>query len=140
MELRRALLAFVAGVLFTLGTLAVVRAQVWGNVHPLGEVFAASDGSGNLRARGSPQAGPYGPIVPLISVPGRSDSTGAIAISIIGGTITPDVLQVNATLFASLPTTDGSLTYCSDCTIANPCAGSGTGAFAKRLNGVNVCN
>jgi hypothetical protein len=30
--------------------------------------------------------------------------------------------------------------YCPDCTIANPCAGAGTGAFAKRLNGVWVCN
>lgn len=43
--------------------------------------------------------------------------------------------------FASLGTpVNGSLTYCSDCTIANPCAGSGTGAFAKRLNGAWVCN
>lgn len=36
--------------------------------------------------------------------------------------------------------TNGSMIYCSDCTIANPCAGSGTGAIAKRLNGVWVCN
>jgi hypothetical protein len=35
---------------------------------------------------------------------------------------------------------NGSRAYCSDCTIANPCAGSGTGAIAKRLNGVWVCN
>lgn len=35
---------------------------------------------------------------------------------------------------------DGTITYCSDCTIANPCAGSGTGAIAKRLNGIWVCN
>lgn len=35
---------------------------------------------------------------------------------------------------------NGSMTYCSDCTIANPCAGSGTGALAKRLNGAWVCN
>ncbi len=37
-------------------------------------------------------------------------------------------------------TTNGEMIYCSDCTIANPCAGGGTGAIAKRLNGVNVCN
>lgn len=37
-------------------------------------------------------------------------------------------------------TTNGDSEYCADCTIANPCAGSGTGAMAKRLNGVNVCN
>lgn len=35
---------------------------------------------------------------------------------------------------------NGTLNYCSDCTIANPCVGGGTGAIAKRLNGVWVCN
>lgn len=35
---------------------------------------------------------------------------------------------------------NGKVVYCSDCTIANPCAGAGTGAVAKRLNGVWVCN
>jgi hypothetical protein len=35
---------------------------------------------------------------------------------------------------------NGTIIYCSDCTIANPCAGGGTGALAKRLNGVWVCN
>lgn len=45
------------------------------------------------------------------------------------------------TTFGSLGTpSNGSLIYCSDCTIANPCAGGGTGAFAKRLNGAWVCN
>jgi len=44
--------------------------------------------------------------------------------------------------FATLPgaPANGMLTYCSDCTIANPCAAAGTGAFAKRLNGIWVCN
>lgn len=43
--------------------------------------------------------------------------------------------------FATLGTPgNGVFVYCSDCTIANPCAGAGTGAFAKRLNGVWVCN
>ena len=43
--------------------------------------------------------------------------------------------------FASLGTPgNGALVYCSDCTIANPCASGGTGAFAKRLNGAWVCN
>lgn len=36
--------------------------------------------------------------------------------------------------------TNGQLVYCSNCTIANPCASGGTGAMAKRLNGVWVCN
>jgi len=35
---------------------------------------------------------------------------------------------------------NGTIYYCSDCTIANPCAAAGTGAFAKRLNGIWVCN
>jgi hypothetical protein len=37
-------------------------------------------------------------------------------------------------------TANGDIGYCSDCTIANPCAGGGTGALGKRLNDVNVCN
>lgn len=44
-------------------------------------------------------------------------------------------------VFANLGTpANGTLYFCSNCTIANPCAGSGTGAIAKRLNGVWVCN
>jgi hypothetical protein len=44
--------------------------------------------------------------------------------------------------FASLGTpTNGTLTYCSDCVKGgNPCAGSGTGAFAQRLNSVWRCD
>lgn len=50
-------------------------------------------------------------------------------------------LIVSATAFASLGTpANGTLLYCNNCTIANPCASGGTGALAKRLNGVWVCN
>lgn len=35
---------------------------------------------------------------------------------------------------------NGVMVYCVDCTIASPCADRGTGAIAKRLNGVWVCN
>lgn len=50
-------------------------------------------------------------------------------------------LQLVGIVFASLGApADGTLIYCPDCTIANPCAGAGTGAFAKRLNGAWVCN
>jgi hypothetical protein len=46
-----------------------------------------------------------------------------------------------AKLFANLGTpANGAFFYCSDCTIAAPCAGAGTGAFAKRLNATWVCN
>jgi hypothetical protein len=50
-------------------------------------------------------------------------------------------VTLNATAFASLGTpSNGTILYCSDCTVANPCASGGTGALAKRLNGVWVCN
>lgn len=46
--------------------------------------------------------------------------------------------------FANRPTdadvANGSMLFLSDATVANPCAGAGTGAIDKRLNGVNVCN
>lgn len=47
------------------------------------------------------------------------------------------------TTFASINNpapANGLFYYCSDCTVANPCAGGGTGALAKRLGGVWVCN
>jgi len=50
-------------------------------------------------------------------------------------------VQLKSATFANLPTqADGKLIYCSDCTIASPCAGSGTGAMAKGINGAWVCN
>lgn len=43
--------------------------------------------------------------------------------------------------FAALGTPNsGTMVYCNDCTIASPCAAGGTGALAKRLNAVWVCN
>ena len=43
--------------------------------------------------------------------------------------------------FVSLPPAgNGTLIYCSDCAAIDPCAGGGTGAIAKRLNGRWVCN
>lgn len=51
------------------------------------------------------------------------------------------LFRPGATTFANLGTpSNGVFIYCSDCTVANPCAGSGTGALAKRLNGAWVCN
>ncbi len=51
------------------------------------------------------------------------------------------VFALDAVTFANLGTpANGIIRYCSDCTIANPCAGAGTGALAKRLNAVWVCN
>jgi hypothetical protein len=50
-------------------------------------------------------------------------------------------LTYTAVLFANLGTpANGTQAYCSDCTFANPCAGAGTGAIAKRLNGAWRCD
>jgi hypothetical protein len=69
-----------------------------------------------------------------------------IAIGDFGNT-TADVYTLGATValppvaFAGLGTpANFAIRGCTDCTIANPCAGGGTGAMAKRLNGVWVCN
>jgi hypothetical protein len=57
------------------------------------------------------------------------------------GTGIKGFVQLLSRTFTTLGTpANGSIAYCSDCTIANPCAGSGTGAIAKRLNAVWVCN
>lgn len=43
--------------------------------------------------------------------------------------------------FADLGTpANGTVVMCSDCTFATPCAGGGTGATAKRANGIWVCD
>lgn len=74
------------------------------------------------------------------------DGAGLLGVSNgVAGTNTGDIafeLWVGtAVLQAALGTpANGTFLYCSDCTIASPCAGGGTGALAKRLNGVWVCN
>lgn len=54
--------------------------------------------------------------------------------------VTGFIQQAGLTFANLLIPPNGTYQYCSDCTIANPCASGGTGAFAKRLNGVWVCN
>jgi hypothetical protein len=57
------------------------------------------------------------------------------------GQHTPAIISTGVA-FASLPgsPSNGTIIYCNNCTIANPCAIGGSGAIAKRLNGVWVCN
>jgi hypothetical protein len=62
------------------------------------------------------------------------------AVSFATGTLLGQMTLTGQT-FANIGTpANGTIAYCSDCTIANPCAGGGTGAIGKRLNGVWVCN
>jgi hypothetical protein len=51
-------------------------------------------------------------------------------------------VEGGVTTSAGLPagTGNGSYVGCSDCMVANPCAGAGTGAVAKRQGGAWVCN
>ena len=50
-------------------------------------------------------------------------------------------LTFESVTFANLGASgNGALAYCSDCTEADPCAGAGTGSFAKRQNNRWKCN
>jgi hypothetical protein len=73
-----------------------------------------------------------------------SYSAGVVSVTgdvVASDTITAAIYTFQATTFGALGSdSSGTLKYCADCTIANPCAGGGTGAIAKRLNSVWVCN
>lgn len=74
-----------------------------------------------------------------VSLAGTNIWSGAQTFN--GGMTVALGVQYVAQTFAGLGTPgNGLVTYCSDCTIANPCAGAGSGAIAKRLNGIWVCN
>jgi len=61
--------------------------------------------------------------------------------SVGGGFVHIGLADFTGVTFAALGLPpNGSFVYCTDCTIADPCAAAGSGAFAKRLNGVWVCN
>jgi hypothetical protein len=107
-------------------------------------LFRADDGGTTYRSAAQIQAAVDG-------TPGSSDMPGRLVFSTTadGAATTTERLRIDSAgniLFAAktqanLGTpTNGSVVYCSDCTIANPCAGGGTGALAKRLNGAWVCN
>lgn len=49
-------------------------------------------------------------------------------------------LQLAPDTFAKLGTPpDGTVTFCADCQITNPCLSGGAGAYAKRISGAWVC-
>lgn len=72
----------------------------------------------------------------IIGIATRISMTGTLTLRQI-----LDTGSLSISTFAALGApANGQFRYCSDCTIANPCAGGGTGALAKRLNGAWVCN
>jgi hypothetical protein len=75
-------------------------------------------------------------VATTVTAPSFVSGGGAAGCGAISG-----CMSFGSNTFSNLGTPgNGILVYCSDCVIANPCAGSGTGAFAKRLNGIWVCN
>lgn len=137
------------------GVLTIVDNQsiTCGNSSP-NTSFAAStafSGNGiytnNFRLANSGFTGAFSPATLTASrTYSLSDVSGTFAFKDVAQTWTASqTLQGNifstGVAFASLGTpANGALIYCSDCTIANPCASGGTGALAKRLNSIWVCN
>lgn len=70
-----------------------------------------------------------------LDVTGTGRFSGDVTINNSGSLIFAGILQANL----GTPS-NGTFTYCADCTIANPCAGGGGGAWAKRLGGAWICN
>lgn len=63
----------------------------------------------------------------------------ALYVNVSGDTMTGNFAP-RTLAFASLGTpSNGTITYCSDCTTATPCAGAGTGALAVRANSAWSC-
>lgn len=95
----------------------------------------------NLQAGGDTtwrgKAGSTQNAVPIFQLFKTDGVTNLIRISTFSGA----TLMAGST-FANLgnDNTNGTMVYCPDCVIANPCTGGGSGAFAKRLNSIWVCN
>ena len=95
-------------------------------------------------------AGPGGNIVKLQSTASEVHLYAVQASA--GGAVDPDnratlnlgydgTLRLGAWTFSKLGSApNGTIRFCADCTTSNPCVTGGTGAIAKRLNGVWVCN
>lgn len=68
---------------------------------------------------------------------GTAQNSLAAAFTVKGN----GAVQLKSVTFTNLPTVaNGYLIYCSDCTLASPCASGGTGALAKGINSAWVCN
>jgi hypothetical protein len=79
----------------------------------------------------------------LIFQTAPAGSSGTSQNSFVTGmTLQSDgVVVYKSVTFANLPTVvNGGIIYCSDCTLASPCASGGSGALAKGINSAWVCN
>lgn len=121
----------------TKGGTVTVAASAGYTFNGRSKMYSGADG--NLRITNNAGTG----VGALILGPESTAGT-AIIPNIVGGQ-TQGIIIYNGNgtpvSFAELgAATNGAIIYCDDCTIASPCAGGGTGAIAKRLNGAWVCN
>ena len=104
-------------------------------------------GLGGIVEASVPSGGPtmmmpgvQGIATPALVLPGATGLAATVTSPALPANSTATVILTGIT-FANLGTpANGNFYYCPDCTIAAICAGGGTGALAKRLNGVWVCN
>lgn len=106
--------------------------------------MAWNGGNGNTTIHGTYQLvfGSSGLSSPDVGFTRSGTNTLRLSNAAAGfGTLYSGGVRLEGVLEANLGSpSNGTVVYCSDCTIANPCASGGTGAIAKRLNGVWVCN
>jgi hypothetical protein len=135
---------------------AVVESIAWAGFHNLGTInnyvflyLSPAD------IKNDPEVGILGQIWG-IEMDGASTAVGGDIAGLKNNLAGITIIGIDATSTASAPSTslvfqnmlfadligapNGTMAYCSDCTFANPCAGAGTGSFAKRLNGAWRCD
>jgi hypothetical protein len=100
--------------------------------------FASNFSTGHTYGYTFPAAGGYRNTV-IDTAPGSNtndyDSKNSIMSMVSAKGFDPPVLT-----FATLAAAAGRIVYCTDCTEEDPCAASGTGALAKRINNRWDCN
>lgn len=106
--------------------------------------MAWNGGNGNTTLHGTYQLvfGSTGLSSPDVGIARSSANVLKLSNASSGfGTLYSGGVRLEGVLEANLGSpSNGTVVYCSDCTIANPCASGGTGAIAKRLNATWVCN
>lgn len=70
--------------------------QTWTNLAPIGTLRVVTDSNGALTTFATANSGTQGPLVPLSNAMGRTDSNGALNITVNGGTITPSIIQAGS--------------------------------------------